>query len=267
MRKNFKKNPLAWICTVFSIGLIMLFFLSACESISTEVVDTYAEAEALIAAGEFEQAKKLLEPIKEDNYKDTKSLIQLCKAHLEYDSGKSTAAYYSMLVVNFEYQSDEQLEEISTFKDTLQKEYDEYNAELEEKSKKAAENRIKNGVPYVGMSEALINHTSLGRPSDKVRHNYQVKNGQQYLANLYDFYQGGKKIFTARCVLGKVTEVWDMRDSQQTTSVPKKKPNSSSNSGPNVEGFSDPEDFYDEYWDDFFDYEDAEDYYYDHGGR
>ena len=35
---------------------------------------------------------------------------------------------------------------------------------------------------------------------------------------------------------------------------------------PGVEGFSHPEDFYEWYRDDFYDYEDAEDYYYEHGG-
>ena len=36
---------------------------------------------------------------------------------------------------------------------------------------------------------------------------------------------------------------------------------------PDVDGFTDPDDFYDWYKDDFFDYEDAEEYYYDHGGE
>ena len=35
---------------------------------------------------------------------------------------------------------------------------------------------------------------------------------------------------------------------------------------PSVDGFSNPEDFYDWYYDDFFDYYEAEDYYYSHGG-
>ena len=34
----------------------------------------------------------------------------------------------------------------------------------------------------------------------------------------------------------------------------------------NVQDYRDPEDFYEDHYDDFFDYEDAEDYYRDHGG-
>ena len=37
--------------------------------------------------------------------------------------------------------------------------------------------------------------------------------------------------------------------------------------GPSTDGFYHPEDFYDWYKDDFIDYEDAEEYYYEHGGN
>ena len=36
---------------------------------------------------------------------------------------------------------------------------------------------------------------------------------------------------------------------------------------PDVSGFSNPEDFYDFYSEDFDGYYDAEDFYYEHGGR
>lgn len=42
------------------------------------------------------------------------------------------------------------------------------------------------------------------------------------------------------------------------------RPSTGYSDGPSMEGFYDPEDFYDEYYDDFYDYEDAEDYYYEH---
>ncbi len=71
--------------------------------------------------------------------------------------------------------------------------------------------QVQSGVPYVGMSEQYIGRTKLGAPSSTVRHNRQVKNGQQLTANLYDIYKDGKRIFTARCVEGVVTEGWDNR--------------------------------------------------------
>ena len=80
-----------------------------------------------------------------------------------------------------------------------------------------------------------------------------------------DFYDGNRVIFTAKCENGVVTKAW------YHTSVPALSTDSHKSSSyshePSVDGFSNPEDFYDWYWDDFFDYYDAESYYYDHRGK
>ncbi|MCH5304001.1 MAG: hypothetical protein J1E41_03980 [Ruminococcus sp.] len=123
-------------------------------------------------------------------------------------------------------------------------------------------------VPYVGMSESKISDTSLGSPSSNVRHNYQVKNGEQYLANLYDFYQDGACVFTARCVQGRVTQVWDSRDNPVAPYKSHRSKSSSSKSKTsdpyNAKDYYDADDFYYDNYDDFWDYEDAEDYYNEH---
>ena len=46
-----------------------------------------------------------------------------------------------------------------------------------------------------------------------------------------------------------------------------KKSSSESSDRLNAKDYRDPEDFYDDNYDDFFDYEDAEDYYYANGGK
>lgn len=124
-------------------------------------------------------------------------------------------------------------------------------------------------VPYVGMSESQISNTSLGAPSSKVRHNRQVKNGQQYTANLYDYYKDGALIFTARCVQGKVIQVWDKRDNpvQPYKKSASSKSNSSKSSKKdeyNAKDYQNADDFYYDHYDDFYDYEEAEDYYNEH---
>ncbi len=130
-------------------------------------------------------------------------------------------------------------------------------------------------VPYVGMPESKINSTSLGRASSEVRHNNEMIGGQVYVANLYDFKRNGVTIFTARCVQGKVIQVWDDRDrvtssSSGTSSGSSSKSKSTSSeadtpSDPyNVYDYDDPDDFYYDNYDDFDGYEDAEDYWYDH---
>ena len=125
---------------------------------------------------------------------------------------------------------------------------------------------MNSGVPFVGMSENDINRTSLGAPSSEIRHNKECINGKQYTANLYDFYKGSSKVFTARCVQGKVTDVWDHRDAP----IPKSSRLSTSGSTKkeldpyDASDYSDPEDFYYDYYDDFWDYEEAEDYWYEY---
>lgn len=119
-------------------------------------------------------------------------------------------------------------------------------------------------APFVGMDESRVFHTSLGQPDSKVRHNNECIGGLQYKANLYDFKKNGKVIFTARCVRGKVTNIWDKRDTEPSTRYTTKKTTSTKSDPYDVNDYYFPEDFYYDHYDDFFDYEDAEDYFYDH---
>ena len=115
------------------------------------------------------------------------------------------------------------------------------------------------------MSESEIKNTSLGAPSSNVRHNSEMIKGERYIANLYDFKSGNKTIFTARCVKGRVTEVWDHRSDPVVPYTPKKNTKSKSDDDPyDVNDYSNAEDFYYDHYDDFFDYYDAEDYYNEH---
>lgn len=263
-RQKAKKTRTVWIASVLGAGLIAAIALSAADF--AYLADAYDNAQALIAAGQYEQAAAVLEEIKEEEYRDTAALLLLCKAHEQYDAGRPVNAYFTMQDAGFRYQTEEQNAEIAAFKEMLRQAYNDSLALQAERDRQEYENRITNGVPYVGMPESRINDTSLGRPSDRVGHNSEMRNGEVYTANLYDFYRDGKRVFTARCVLGTVTEVWDYREEPLTPYVPDDGGKSAFDNEPIVDGFSHPEDFYDWYRDDFFDYEDAEDYYYSHGG-
>lgn len=127
---------------------------------------------------------------------------------------------------------------------------------------------LETASPYEGMSENDISNTSLGSPSANIRHNNECIGGEQYQANLYDFMEDGYVIFTARCVQGKVIQVWDNRDKphlpygSSSGSNSHKDSSKTDKSDPyDVYDYSDPEDFYYDNYDDFFDYEDAEDYW------
>lgn len=258
MKKNTKGILLGGVLgIVLVLGAIwMIRFLQTAR--------TYSDAEQLISAGQYQEALDDLKAIESNHYLDTEALIILCQAHLKYEDGEGVSAYTALKNTIFQHQSQEQMAEINAFMNILKAEYDTYQQEQAQAEIQQYEDKIRNGVPFVGMPERRISDTSLGKPSDEVRHNYQVKNGNQYLANLYDFYRDGQCIFTARCVQGVVTQVWDNRDRPAVSHAPSG--NSGVSTEPSVEGFYSPEDFYDWYWDDFFDYYDAEDYYYAHGG-
>ena len=144
----------------------------------------------------------------------------------------------------------------------------EHTAYDKQQEKEYLQNLAKS-LPYVGMSEKYINNTALGRPSSTVRHNHEMVNGQSLLANLYDYTSNGYVIFTARCVNGVVTDVFDDRahpykpsSSSSSSSSSKKSSSSTKKSDPfHASDYAHPDDFYYDNYDDFWDYEDAEDYW------
>ena len=146
---------------------------------------------------------------------------------------------------------------------------------------------VRDKTPYVGMSESVIGATKLGHPDPQVRHRtVSTGNGKHAQATLYDYKENGWTIYTAQCVDGVVTKIWDYRE-EVDTRFPKPGSSSSGNSSPfprkqktyvydddeddyyddpyDVYDYYDPEDFYYDHEDDFYDYEDAEDYFYEHG--
>lgn len=261
-----KANKAKRIAIVLLTAIIIVIVVILTIS-QLKLSSVYRKGEEFIAANEYEQAIEQFSLIKRKNYKDTKSLISLCEAHKFYESGNISLAYDRINEITIIYDSDYvSKQDVREFKNQVQKEFKDYQHQMEIKKKLELEKRITSGVPYVGMPEARIADTSLGEPSGDVRHNTAIKNGKRYIANIYDFYKNGARIFSVRCVNGVVTEIWD--DRYTTTSS--YKPNSqksSTKSTPNANKFSNAEDFYDHYYDDFFDYYDAEKYYKEHKKR
>ena len=124
------------------------------------------------------------------------------------------------------------------------------------------------------MSESVIGATKLGHPDPQVRHRtVSIGNGKHAQSTLYDYKENGWTIYTAQCVDGVVTKIWDYRE-EVDTRFPKPgsyKPKRRTyifddDDDYDVEDYYDPEDFYYDHEDDFYDYEDAEDYFYEYGG-
>lgn len=119
------------------------------------------------------------------------------------------------------------------------------------------------GTPYVGMYvssppsswtwQGTDNRTVKDKAGNKVstqKYRYDTDN------NSYTIWVNKENV---------VVKVNSTRDSSTTSPSPRKKKKPAST--PNLSGFSDPEDFYYWYYDDFYDYEEAEDWYYAHGGK
>lgn len=220
----------------------------------------------LIANENYKVACYKLESIKEENYKDTKALIAYCNAIISYENGDIKSAYWNVDSLYFRYQTTEQNKKIDYFRQKVELEYDKYCEQKRIEEQKAYEKKITTGVPFIGMSENDINRTSLGKPSSKIRHNMECISGKQYMANLYDFYNGSERVFTARCVQGKVTNVWDYRnnDISKNTELYISNGTNKDLDPYDASNYSDSEDFYYDYYDDFWDYEEAEDYWYEY---
>lgn len=230
-------------------------------------------------------------------YKDTLYLYFYAMAQAEYNS---ESKYMSVVNDYLQFipkdYSGELSEEIKTFKENFKPQYEEYLVEKErqaevwrverEKREQEYAAELKNKIPYKGMSEKYINSTAAGK-ADKHEAEYVKSRGKRagYNSDKYYWYADKAKdvVLTVECRDGKVTDVTKYYEStywysdgmpkfwatRQTTT--KSKTNSKSNNSNkkskkkedpyNVNDYSDPEDFYDDNYDDFWDYEDAEDYY------
>jgi hypothetical protein len=120
-------------------------------------------------------------------------------------------------------------------------------------------NKIK--VPYVGMSQDMINHTELGKA---YYHKSEVRTYAHKNHRIYTYYftsADGETSYTVKCENDKVTSV-------STSPVIKRHNGSGSSSKKsdpyNASDYTDADDFYYDHKDDFYDYEDAEDYYKKH---
>lgn len=215
----------------------------------------YEEASELMAQERWLEASVVLE--RSDASDD---LCYYCRAKAQLESGDTLGAQRTLRGISPSFQQ----EDMAALRREIEADmpaYRERERQKEEQRLREEKAAARRGVPYVGMDEDWIDITSLGT-HDKLRHNDEMKNGEVYQANLYDFKnRDGAVIFTARCLFGQVIAVWDYRDDPQEpySYKPAYDPDPY-----DAKDYSHPDDFYYDHYDDFWDYEDAEDYYYEH---
>lgn len=215
----------------------------------------HEKASELMAQGRWMEASFAL-----DHYEVYEDLRDYCRAKAQLESGNTLGAKITLDGISPSFQGGD----VAALRQEIEADlpaYYERERQKEEQRLQEEKAAARKGVPYVGMDEDWIDITSLG-VHDDLRHNNEVKNGEIYQANLYDFENSdGALIFTARCVFGRVTEVWDYRDDpwKGSSYTPTYDPDPY-----DAKDYSHPDDFYYDHYDDFWDYEDAEDYYYEH---
>lgn len=212
----------------------------------------YEEAQELMAQERWSEASLLL-----GRYEAFEDLSKYCEAKSRLKDGDTVGAEIALRGVSPSDAVTKLRQEIEADMPAY-REREQQKKEQRLREEKAAAQR---GVPYVGMDEDWIDITSLGA-HDELRHNDEMENGKVYQANLYDFKnRDGAVVFSARCLFGRVTQVWDYRDDpwEPYSYTPVYDPDPF-----DAKDYSHPNDFYYDHYDDFWDYEDAEDYYYEH---
>ena len=166
--------------------------------------------------------------------------------------------------------------------------YDEINSliqmTLDKDKEQDEEERIlsslKGSPPHVGLNEKYIDKTMYGSPSSDIRHDTEIIDGIEYTTNIYDFIENDEVVLTVRCANNEVIEVIDYTKSTSTSTSINQKENSSKKSQSssqsrysnqskstsnkdryNVYDYDNPEDFYEDNYDDFDGYDDAETYW------
>lgn len=278
------------ICIVgLCVALFLLMILGIYKT-QKNIIEPYNNSITLIEAGNYEGALDCIEKANPNKIKRTNFDYQMRVGKLE-TCYKNSAYLYAYALAQIEYNSEnkdmervkeylefiplsysgELSEKIKIFMENFKSQYEVY---LEEKRKQDEEDRrireqeeaerLKHSVPYVGMSESKINDTVLGS-NYVIDHNYEMINGKRVKANIYRFKQGNAIIFVARCLKGSVDSVSDYRDDPWVVRSSSSSKSSSSKKKVedeyNVNDYSAPEDFYDDNYDDFWDYDEAEDYY------
>jgi len=247
---------------VFLAIVLLLLSIFAVKSIIT--FSRYKVAEKLVVGENYNKASEILETI-DDGYLNSENLIFVCKANKAFNEKDIPTAYQYLIQINSKVLPSDYFDTFLEFQEKVTNEYEQYIVKKQDEQLKVIKERVKTGVPFVDMPEEYIDKTILGSPSEKIRHNWEISGSKRFLANLYDFYNEEGKIFTARCVDGIVTQVWDYRDSPVKPYIPQNPDSSVEDEDPyNAADYSHPEDFYYDHYDDFFDYEDAEDYYNEH---
>ena len=233
-----------------------------------------ANVEALLAEGRYEEAQEEMTYwfMHGCNTDADYARYFLCHAYVAYENGNvDNADMYLRLSAKYR---PERLwsEQTRVFAETVTQEAEALAAQRRAEAaaeaaavRAAYEERVRTEPPFVGMYVKDIDNTPLGegKISD---HERRYVDGKLVDIYIYDYCdEDGEVIYSARTVDGEVTEVWPGGyDPPITFSSPRRDYEEEEEDRFNASSYANEEDFYYDNYDDFFDYEDAADYYREH---
>ena len=253
------------LCLLAALGMLTVSYKRSLAA-DTEL---YEHALVLIEQEEYAMALTELKSIESRSFPDEAANIRYCQALIEMQNNKYAYAAISLDLARAHADSDEMREKVALAKDTLAAAKENYEEEQrlrwqkeQEEAQARYQERLRTEAPWVGMLERDIDNTILGRHSFYGTNTFP-KNGEIHHRHLYRFTQAGTYIYYVTCIDGTVTEVQDYRSNPIMVPSTTSKANSSRDSGDpyHASDYSYPDDFYDDNYDDFFDLEDAEDYW------
>ena len=266
----------------------VLFLILMVLGIAYKVIDNkikdipYQEALKLFDEGKYHDSLIVLEKMWLNGSSDVLPLIDAIRSFKEYESGDIEEAYRYMnkwseateknkavryLPEKYTGMIQDLQEQVNhDYKDVMNARFAEEEKAREKHRQEAAEAKeyLKDKMPYIGMNESYVSYTRLGNYSHC---NYSKRNSRR----TYIFKDSqGRETYTVTCNDLIVTGVFDKVNNRVLTknNTWKKYGSYSSDTKQddpyNAKDYSNEEDFYDDHWDDFFDYYQAEDYWREH---
>ena len=258
--------------------IIVIAALLCCVAIGVICIPKavkYDSAFRLMEEGQYSEALELFNAL--GKYNNAEVYSDYCSARLYAAEQRYSMA--GMYLARLKYIYKLPYDYLAGYEDFV-REVEEQQEIARQEAKKAEEQRykeqVRTGIPFVGMYESDIGKTTLGKPNGTPFHNYEMENGKPVEATVYEWIKDGYVVYSARCLYGTVEQVWDYRTKpwkkakSSSTSISKSSSSSTKKKEKDpldVESYRNPEDFYDDNYYDFFDYEEAAEYYYEHGGK
>lgn len=247
-------------------GILALVIL-----INRDTLTAYGRGLSCLHGEDFAGADQAFSSIKNRDFLDTFALNRYSQSRIAFENGDPLRAHnlmqdYMWKDLTFPASPPWLTNQIARYKTALEAPYQEARRRSAEEHQKSEAQRLAElaaKLPYCGMAQSDIYNTALGYPAEKYTKEMYIEHKLKTVT-YYEFQKNGQTYFSVECVDGRVTKVRQYAKAEQEKK-PAYRPQATEDDDPyDAADYYDPEDFYEDHYDDFYDYDEAEEYYYDH---